>query len=143
MQPPTGLEAQYRLAAERGGKHWGTASVDVDALSFPGTPDRENVDILTDLFRDDFQGLNPNYHIPAKIGRPELEAALWESGITYQGLREGPDPRTGYPEVRFPPGFRLQCLRGRSRAEAAKRALPRHARRWVVDLFQPGTPYPA
>jgi len=140
MQRSDFFKSECKLAVERSSKHWGTASIDVYILDFPSGEDKENVQILADLFREDFQGLNPKYHIPAKISRQDLEAALQTSGVPLQKLLEGPTAGNGYPNLIFPPGFRLQCLRGRSRAEAAKKALPSRARRWVVDLFHLGIP---
>ncbi|KAK4171629.1 hypothetical protein QBC36DRAFT_198921 [Triangularia setosa] len=135
MQRSDILQRECKLAAERVSKHWGTASIDVSMLDFPSGEDKENVEILTGLFKEDFQGLNPKYYIPAKRNKQDLRAALLTLGVPRHKLLDGPAPGSGYPNLIYPPGFRLQCLRGRSRAEAVKKALPSRARRLVVDLF--------
>lgn len=136
MQRSALLERERKIVAEKNIKHLGTARIDVCNLEFPSDRDEENVEALTALFKEDFQGLNPKYHIPAKINPQDLDNALHISGLS--ALCDGPVPDEGYPQLQFPPGFRLQCLRGRSRAEAVQRAFPPGARRWTVDLFRSG-----
>jgi len=132
------LKRERQLATERSLKYWGTASVDIDILDFPCEEDEENVEKLVDLFRADCRNLNPRYHIPAKVDKHKLDAALALSKLTFQQLRAGPDPEYGYPVLKFPPGFRLECRHGIHRAKAATRVLPPEARRWLIDLYDSG-----
>ena len=147
MGPSKCIERERIIAVERSAKCWGTASVNIDVLEFPNETDEENVDKLAALFTSDFRGLNPRYHIPAKIDKDHLDAALTLSGLTIQELKASPDPEKGYPELRFPPSFRLKCFAGLHRAKAAAEVLPPGARRWSIDLYDssmilllPGTP---
>ncbi|KAB5549386.1 hypothetical protein GE09DRAFT_966245, partial [Coniochaeta sp. 2T2.1] len=135
MQRSKCLAREARLAAERSSKCWGTASVNISILDFPNEEDEEDVEALTELFRSDFRGLNPRYHIPAKIDGQHLDAALELSGLTADNLKASPHPRHGYPELRFPTGFRLQCCQGLHRAKAATKVLAPGARLWSIDFY--------
>ena len=136
------MERERRLAVERSTKYWGTASVNINILEFPNKEDEENIEKLVALFKKDHRGLNPRHRIPAKIEKDQLEAALKLSGLTVQKLKEPPDSLHGYPELRFPAGFRLTCCQGLHRSQAAARVLPPGERRWSIDLYDSGmTPY--
>jgi hypothetical protein len=75
-------------------------------------------------------------HIPAVISQPQLEAAIEASRTSAERLLE--DARDDYPELDFPPGYRLECLHGRHRTLAAAQVLPLEDRRWTVDLYLEG-----
>ena len=131
---------ELRLAVERNIRHWGTASVDLTILEFPKNPlkDEERISKLSEVFTKDLRGSNPVYWIPAKIDSVSLNNALELSGLTLDVLKSGPDPKTGFPHLTFPAGYRLTCLQGAHRAAAAARVLPPEEKRWPVDLFDAG-----
>ncbi len=132
MQRSKCLEREQRLVTERSIKRWGTANVNINILEFPNKKDEENVETLVELFKDDFRGLNPRYHIPAKIDRQDLDTALAISGLTIQNLTAIPDLQYGYLELKFPAGFRLNGCQGIHRAKAAARILPPGARSCIL-----------
>ncbi|KAK3305097.1 uncharacterized protein B0T15DRAFT_554948 [Chaetomium strumarium] len=135
MQRSNCIERERRVAVERSTKYWGTVSVDIDILEFPNEEEEENIDKLVELFQNDYRGLNPRYRIPAKIDKHQLDAALALSGLTFQKLKEAPDRIRGYPELKFPAGFRLKCCQGLHRSRAAARILPPGERCWSIDLY--------
>jgi hypothetical protein len=139
MQRSNCIERERRVAVERSTKYWGTVSVDIDILEFPNEEEEENIDKLVELFQNDYRGLNPRYRIPAKIDKHQLDAALALSGLTFQKLKEAPDRIRGYPELKFPAGFRLKCCQGLHRSRAAARVLPPGERCWSIDLYDSGT----
>jgi len=130
-----------RLETEKAIKHLGTASVKLSVLDFPYSKglDEKNVDRLERLFRTERGCLPcdlPN-RIPAIIHESQLLQALRASNISAECLLSG---IIGKPvKLEFPSGFRLECLRGRHRVEAADRVLKGLDKRWVVDLFLAGT----
>jgi len=136
------LEQERRQEAERSIKYRGTASIKLDVLHFPceesREPDKNNVERLRNLFRGEggCRRLDLRNHIPAVISQPQLEAAIEASGTSAERLLE--DARDGYPELDFPPGYRLECLHGRHRTLAAAQVLPLEDRRWTVDLYLEG-----
>jgi len=141
------LEEERRQEAERGIKYRGTASIKLDVLHFPREesrePDKKNVERLRDLFRGEggCRRLDLRNHIPAVISQARLEAAIVASGTSAARLLE--DARDSYPELDFPPGYRLECLHGRHRILAAAQVLPVEDKRWTVDLYLEGmTPFP-
>ncbi|TAQ83758.1 hypothetical protein B7494_g7918 [Chlorociboria aeruginascens] len=133
------LEQERRQEAERSIKYRGTASIKLDVLHFPceksREPDENNVEKLRNLFRGEggCRRLDLRNHIPAVISQPQLEAAIEASRTSAERLLE--DARDNYPELDFPPGYRLECLHGRHRTPAAAQVLPLEDRRWTVDLY--------
>ncbi|KAK3935776.1 hypothetical protein QBC46DRAFT_367351 [Diplogelasinospora grovesii] len=71
--------------------------------------------------RSDFLKRERKLAAERSSNKQELKTALKVSRIPLHKLLEGPDPDKGYLKVKFPTGFRLQCLRGRSRAKAVKK----------------------
>jgi hypothetical protein len=131
--------ASRRIQCEKSAKHIGVARVKLSVLEFPNARslDPKNVERLKNLFRgqrgykpDDFQN-----HIPAVIDEATLSEALSGSGLSRQALvSPGPD----YPRLDFPPGVRLECLRGQHRVKAAGETFTSVDIYWVVDLFIAG-----
>jgi hypothetical protein len=132
------------LATERSLKCRGTASIKLDVLYFPPLktkdPDKakKNVERLRKAFQDEgCRRLPLLNHIPAIIDQQCLDTALRNSKVSAERL--GADHRNDYPELEFPPGYRLQCLDGQSRTLAAAQVLPTADKRWTVDLYLAGT----
>ena len=137
----TGFRAvSHRIKTEKAIKHIGTASIKLDVLDFPYSEglDRENVERLKTLFKT-AGGYIPgdvSNRIPAIIHERQLHEALGLSGVSAETLLS--DAEGNFVELEFPPGFRLECLRGRHRAKAADEFLDSQDKRWVVDLFLAG-----
>lgn len=119
-------DQERRLAREKTIKYKGTVSIKIEVLHFPwhntGEPDERNVERLKKCFRDEgCRRLALRNHIPAVIDQPQLDVALRTSGIPPGQPLE--DPRDGYPELEFPPGYQLECLHGQDRVRAAAKVL--------------------
>jgi hypothetical protein len=140
-------EQERGLAEERSIRYRGTASIKLDVLHFPEPdnsnvdrePDKINVERLKNLFLDG--GCRPDElrnHILAVIDQEQLDDAILASGTSAEGLLA--EARDGFPELDFPPGYRLECLHGLDRVEAAKKegVLPPGNKRWTVDLYLAG-----
>ncbi|KAH7111262.1 hypothetical protein B0J11DRAFT_598641 [Dendryphion nanum] len=133
------LDTNRRHVAERSIKYRGTASIKLNVLHFPCEESRQldekNVERLRNLFREEggCRRLDLRNHVPAIISQSQLDAAMAASRISAGQLLE--DARDGYPELDFPPGYRLKCLHGRRRTLAAAQVLPPEDRRWTVDLY--------
>ncbi|KAF5127200.1 hypothetical protein E5D57_008128 [Metarhizium anisopliae] len=128
-----------RIRAEKTLKHLGTARIEVDALCFPDSdgPNIQNVKRLKNLFRlqHDLDPGELQNRIPAVIDENDLREALATSGFSLDSLlSNGQD----YPTLHFRREYRLKCLRGEDRVEAAKQVFRSSDVRWVVDLFAAG-----
>ncbi|KAK2589595.1 hypothetical protein QQS21_012726 [Conoideocrella luteorostrata] len=125
-----------RIRAEKALKHIGTAQVEVNVLCFPDSngPDNENVKRLKSLFRmqHDLDPEEPQNRIPAVIDETDLHEALATSGLSQDSLLSNSQ---NYAKLNFRADYRLKCLRGEDRIEAAKQAFRSSALRWIVDLF--------
>ena len=73
-------------------------------------------------------------HVPAVIRQQDLHKAVRAAGIPAETLLSNT-----YPELEFPPGYRLECLHGRYRLRAGADILPPGEKRWTVDLYLAGT----
>ena len=131
--------ASRRIEAEKSTKHIGVARVKLDVLEFPNsrTLDPKNVERLKNLFRGQ-RGCKPDdlqNRIPAVIDEVTLSEALDVSGLSRGALLSpGPD----HPRLDFPPGQRLECLRGQHRIKAARETFKSLDTYWTVDLFIAG-----
>jgi hypothetical protein len=144
------LQAQERrLEAEKGIKYKGTASIKIEVLQFRSdkikTTDKakkeverpKNVERLEKVFRDEgCLRLDFKNHIPAVIDQQQLDTALRAAGITADQLLT--KSHDSYPELEFPPGYKLECLKGSGRGGAAPHVLPPGDKRWTVDLYLAG-----
>jgi hypothetical protein len=144
MQRARFQEQERRLATERRLKFKGTASIKLEVLHFQwdkteNVEHQKNVKRLLKIFRD--QGchrLKLRNHIVGVIDQQQLDAAVRNLGISAEELFA--DPRDGgdYPKLDFPPDYRLECLDGHARVDAAARVLPLGDKRWPVDLYLAG-----
>ena len=129
------LEANRRL------HHQGTARVRLRSLDFPQDSfddlDPVNVARLRSCLRRNCCRLDVHNFIPAIIDERSLRDALEVSRLSRERLLSCPNG--DIPELTFPEGFRLQCLHGRHRIEAAKDVLPPGDKWWTVDLYRSGT----
>jgi hypothetical protein len=131
------LEWERALAAEKSAKSRGSASIKLEALDFQRDSDERNTRRLKNLFRKGgHHRLDSRNHVLAVIDTQSLENALRDSNVSADMLLD--NSQGSYRELNFPPGFKLRCLHGLDRAQAAAQSLPPHDRRWVVDLFVEG-----
>ena len=142
MPQPASYGRDLRVQAERYVKYRGTARVGLEALHFQWGEQRElsrkNVERLKEMFRriDDVDRLEPRNHIPAVVEQSDLDRATLASAISAETLLNNPgnDP----PTLKFPPLFRLTCLHGRHRVQAAREILAPADAWWTVDLYLAG-----
>ncbi|KAJ2982773.1 hypothetical protein NQ176_g1164 [Zarea fungicola] len=125
-----------RIGTEKSLKYIGTASVRLDHLDFPNAerPNQKNVERLVKLFRK-LRGCSPGEklnRIPAVISEAYLQDALTISNLSREALLSS---NSDAAQLNFPSGFRLECLRGKDRVQAARETLCSPEPRWVVDLF--------
>ena len=128
-----------RIQAEKSLKYVGTACVKLGVLTFPHSSglNPHNVQRLTALFRGQ-RGCNSEdlqHRIPAIIDDANLHEALAASGLGREALSSSGREA---PKLEFPPGFRLECLRGQHRAKAAEELFNSPDQCWTVDLFIAG-----
>lgn len=107
----------------------------------PRDLDRGNVERLMGVYCDEgVKRLKHEHCIPAIVGKDDLLSAIHLSGLSLVQLLNSSqgDP----PRLTFPEGFRLQCLHGKHRIEAAKLSacLQGQDRWWTVMLYSEGTP---
>jgi hypothetical protein len=132
---------ELRLQAERYIKYKGTARVRLEYLHFewnePRELNRKNVERLKKIFRtENIRRLEPGNHIPAVVDQTDLDAAIQASELSAENLLGNPD--NDPPVLRFPPRYRLTCLHGRHRIQAARETLPPIDAWWTVDLYLTG-----
>jgi hypothetical protein len=133
------MATSRRIETEKTVKRIGMASIKLDILDFPHSKNlnSENVDRLERLFRGERGCLPDNLlnHIPAIISENQLQQALTFSRVSsYSLLSDSEKP----VRLEFPPGFRLECLRGRHRVRAADEVLTSTDKRWFIDLYRAG-----
>ncbi|KAH7304396.1 hypothetical protein B0I35DRAFT_454701 [Stachybotrys elegans] len=129
-----------RIEEERALKQLGTARVKLSFLDFPYSEQlqrtkKANIDRLKRVFRVE-GGCRPDdlaNRIPAIIDEGQWQQYLSESNISMD--HEPENITRTHAEIDFPPGFRLQCLRGRHRVEAARQVLPERDQWWTVDFY--------
>ena len=140
LQSRISLQDQ-KLAAERRLKYRGTAIIRLESLHFPCDATRElnrkNVDRLKKCFRKEgCRRLEVENHIPATIDESRLQEAVTASGFRSNDLLT--NQREGYPELKLPPSYRLTCLHGQHRIQAAREVLAQRNAWWAVDLYVTG-----
>ena len=140
LQSRISLQDQ-ELATERQLKYRGVARIRLESLHFPCDAARElnlkNVERLKKCFRTEgCRRLELENHIPATIDESRLREALSESAVGAGGLLT--NHQEGYPELKFPPGYRLACLHGQHRIQAAREVLSQRNAWWAVDLYLTG-----
>lgn len=139
MPATTFRAVSRRIGTEKSLKYIGTASVKLDHLNFPNAerPNQKNVDRLVKLFQR-LRGCSPGEklnRIPAVIGETYLQDALAMSNLSREALLSSDGD---VAQLHFPSGFRLECLRGKDRVQAARQTMCSAEPRWVVDLFAAG-----
>jgi hypothetical protein len=131
------LDWERALAVEKSAKSRGSANIKLEVLYFQRDSDDRNTRRLTTLFRKGgHHRLDSHNHVLAVIDAQSLESALRDSGLSADMLLD--NSQGSYRDLNFPPGFRLRCLHGVDRVQAAAQSLPPRDRRWVVDLFVEG-----
>jgi hypothetical protein len=138
---------ERKIYNDRSANFRGTACVRLEALDFDVPDAREenkyNVQTLTDIFQtDNCFSISPEHRISATVDQKCLENAVQLSPAKTSLATLLKNPRGIPPDLIFPPNYRLKCLQGRSRVEAAKQVLPPEKRFWGVDLYLEGNfPY--
>jgi hypothetical protein len=134
-----------RITSDKLSKFRGTAKVRLEHLYFPSQVPRElnrgNVERLKDIFgKEGCRRLNPKNQVPTVIGIHALESSIAQSGTSLSDLLNNPKGVT--PELSFPSDFRLECLHGKHRIQAAKesRCLKAEEKWWIVHLYLTGIP---
>ena len=129
---------ELSLESERASRYLGTARIELKWLHIDVTEvSRKHVQTLKLRFAKDCCRLDPRNHIPAIIDRVDYDSALRISNLSDDLLRK--NSNGNYPDLTFWPAFKLECLHGRHRIEAAKLALLPSDRWWTVDLYHAGT----
>ena len=133
---------EWKLNAERCVHFRGTARVKLEQLEFKWSEarelSRENVDRLKEIFRtESVRRLEPRNHIPAVVDHSHLDAALKASDVAGEILLNNPE--SGPPELQFPPRYRVTCLHGGHRIQAAREFLPAVDAWWTVDFYLKGS----
>ena len=134
------LDKESQIEEERKQLFYGSARIDLDALTFDTSPayqpNEPNIERLLSTFqRSGCLRLHPQYHVPAVITKEQLDEAITTAASSQDSLLHHDPSR--WPILIFPDGFRVQCLHGRHRTEAAKRYLSVNDRWWVVDFYAP------
>ncbi|KAF1352972.1 hypothetical protein EJ07DRAFT_13857, partial [Lizonia empirigonia] len=121
----------------------GRAKVPLDFLHFsehsPRDVDRGNVQRLMGVFREEgVKRLQNEHHIPAVVGKDDLLSAVQLSGVSLVDLLNSSQENP--PRLTFSDGYRLRCLHGKHRIEAAKNSacLQGQDRWWTVTLYSEG-----
>lgn len=124
----------------------GRARVSLEFLHFsehsPRDLDSTNVQRLMGVYLEEgIKRLQHEHHVPAVIGIEDLSNALQISDLSLVDLLNSSQSKM--PRLSFPKGFRLICLHGKHRIEAAKRSgcLRGEDRWWTVTLYSEGTRY--
>jgi hypothetical protein len=130
-----------KLEAETRRTYKGSARISLDVLYFQRNEhrdlDRKHVDYLKGCFqRDKCRRLEKRNHIEAAVDQPSLDAALRSSDVSARELLTN-EPN-GCPKLSFPAGFKLRCLHGQHRIQAAREFLLPHDKWWTVDLYTSG-----
>lgn len=141
MRREQSSERERRLHLERSVKYRGTARVRLDHLHFEWGEARElsqkNVERLKQVFRtENIQRLEPRNHIPAVLSEKDLDSAVQDSKILAETLLSNPDGN--FPMLKFPRNYKLTCLHGGHRIQAARETLPPTDAWWTVDLYLTG-----
>jgi hypothetical protein len=141
MRQPTFFSQEKKLEAERLLKCKGTACVKLEHLNFEENDlrelDQKNVQRLKAIFQtSDIRRLEPSNHIPALVTQSDLENAIQASETSAERLMVTSGGT--FPMLTFPSSFRLTCLHGRHRVQAAHEALCTTDKWWTVDLYLEG-----
>jgi len=128
---------ESRLENERASRYLGTARIALKWLHIDVTEvSQKQIQVLKTRFAKDCCRLDPRNHIPAIINRQHFDSALRISSLKDDLLRRNKNGE--FPDLTFWPDFKLDCLHGRHRLEAARSALVSSDRWWTVDLYRAG-----
>ncbi|KAH8650305.1 hypothetical protein BGZ60DRAFT_347266, partial [Tricladium varicosporioides] len=130
---------ERKITNDRNSNYRGTACVDLEVLEFSSSFVRGENERIIESLKGKFKKegcyrLEPRNHVPVIIELSDFLSILELSELNPDSLIE--NPRETPPRLKFPPGFRLSCLHGRQRIEAAKAVLRKPGDRWwTVDLY--------
>jgi hypothetical protein len=138
-------QAEEDIERQKSSHFRGRARVPLEFLHFsehsPRDLDQGNVERLMGVYRDEgVKRLQYEHYIPAVVGKDDLLSAVHLSGLSLVHLLNSSHGNP--PRLTFPEGFRLRCLHGKHRVEAAKLSarLQGQDRWWTVTLYSEGTP---
>lgn len=145
-------EIERRISRDRTANFRGTALVRLEVLDFDAKGSRDadykeklkrsdfdkNVKRLKGIFRKGCYPFRPGNRISATVDQRTLDDAIRASPAetTLEALLKNPCEEP--PVLKFPPNYRLKCLQGRSRVQAAKEILPAQEWFWAVELYLEG-----
>ena len=130
-----------RLEADQQRTYKGSACIDLDVLHFQSNKhrnlDTRHVIYLKGWFqRGSCRRLEKRNHIAAIIDQQSLEAALRNSNVSARELLT--NQPNGCPKLSFAEGFKVRCLYGQHRIQAAREFLLADETWWMVDLYISG-----
>ncbi|KAL7940674.1 hypothetical protein V8C42DRAFT_336844 [Trichoderma barbatum] len=120
-----------RLEEERRKQYCGTASLQLASLQYEKKP---HADTMKKIFRQErgCRKEDNRHHAKALISQQDLQAAMLRSSVRSEMLMANALP---YPELEFPPDFKIECIEGHDRLAAADEVLQGSKKRWIVDLY--------
>ena len=130
-----------KLESETRPTYKGSARISLDVLYFQSNEhrdlDKKHVEYLKECFqKDKCRRLEKRNHTEAAVDQASLDAALRSSDVSARELLTN-EPN-GCPKLSFLAGFKLRCLHGQHRIQAAKEFLLPHDKWWTVDLYTSG-----
>lgn len=136
-------QAEEEIERQKSSHFRGRARVPLEFLYFsehtPRDLDRGNVERLMGVYLEEgVRRLQHEHHIPAVVGKDDLLSAVRLSGLSLVNLLNS--SQANPPHLTFPEGFRLRCLHGKHRIEAARLSacLQGQDRWWTVTLYSEG-----
>lgn len=135
MKQTQGLEEKSKLENEKVIKYMRTARIKLEWLHFQKKKlDFKHIQKLKSCFHKDCRRLDVHNHVLVIIDQQHLDAALRLFGISEVGLSKS--SRYEFPELSFWNDYRLICLHGRQRIEAAKLTLSSSSNKWwLMNLY--------
>ena len=134
---------ERKITEDRSANYRGTVRVRFEFLEFDTEGSREldpkNVERLIEVYKTArCLRLESEHRIPATISQQSLDLAIKRNGTSLENLLSCPQELP--LELKFPLNYKLICLHGQHRVEAAKRwgKLSPKDRWWAVDLYLEG-----
>ena len=130
-------EEEVQLEVKKSRKYRSITRIRFQWLYFPWNeldePDVENVERFKKTIIQNCRQFDARNHILEIVSQSDLNNAIQIAESFTEALFNSAS--NDYPELVFPPGFRLECLHGRHRILAAKEALHSLNKWWTVDFY--------